>query len=270
MKRPVTCCLLAAVAFCAAAAAAHAQDISVKAVHIYENRQKRLVDDKQSAGSSYLSLRLRFKGDAVKKLTRLGDWQIASGKDDQGTDLVRRSKFASKTLFRTYRSFSAFSKTAPPEDQYETTYTLNVPPRGAKTLTAFAGTVRLSLSDIETVSIPISKLNDMKGKEIADPLFKKAGLTVTLERVSVTNNNVSVGVKFQGETAAREKFLRLRFEDKSGKILTESNTFAGFREGSGSVYSYRKLNPDDFLKLDVETKRQDVTVRFDLKDIPLP
>lgn len=257
-------------------ASARAQDaanekITITAVQLDEYRHKRLVDDKQYVSKNYLSVRMRFKGDAVKKLTRLGHWQISAAKDDQGNDLSKRSSFVSKTLYRTYRRYLSYGKsTPPPQDEYETTHSINAPGRAAKTVAVLKGTVDVSLSDYDTVSIPVSKLSELKGKAISDPALKKAGLSVTLDRISTTASSASLSIKFSGSRDDRQKLLRLRFEDKAGKILSESNASPGFRGGTGSLNSYRKLPADAVLKFDIETNRKDVTLRFDLKDLPLP
>jgi hypothetical protein len=274
MRRFAACCLLAVVAtavFTTRSARAQEGGIAISAIQIDESRHKRLVDDKKYVSKNYLTIQLRFKGESVKKLTRIGKWEISAAKDDQGTSLSKRSTFTSKTLSRTYRRYSSYgSSTPPPQDEYDTSFSLNAPNRGAKTLTAFQGTVTVSLSDIDTVTIPVAKLKEMSGKVIADPLLKKNGLAVTLTRFSSSGSSTSVNVKFTGTRADQDKFLRLRFEDKAGKILSESNASSGFSNGYGSLYTFRKLPADAVLKFDIETKRKDVTLRFDLKDLPLP
>jgi hypothetical protein len=248
------------------------EGISITAIQINESRHKRLVDDKRPAARNSLNIQLRLKGDAIKKLTRLGNWKVTAAKDDQGNDLVNRSSFTSKTLYRTYRRYSTVGRTSPPpQDEYETSsQSVNAPNRGAKALAVFQGTVDVSLSDYDSVSIPVAKLDELKGKEIADPLLKKAGLTVTLDRLTSMGNNTNLSIKFTGTKDDQQKFLRLRFEDKDGKTITESNASPGFSRGYGSLYSFRKLPADAVLKFDIETRRKDVTLRFDLKDLPLP
>lgn len=271
---------VAVIATAVSATAIPAQDsadgITVRASRISENRNKRLLSSKTKfifKGS--LSIYLQFKGESIKKLTRIGQWKITTAKDDQGTDLRKRSTFGNRTLSRISRRFNRYAKVQPPQDEYESSYSLNLPARSAKSITSYTGEVRLSLSELDSVSIPVANLKAMQGKIIADPLLKKASLTVTLTRVSQSTSSTSVNVKFTGEKADREKFLRIRFEDKGGKTISESTSiYVGFSSGAGSgngsIYSFRKMPEGAFLKFDIETKRKDVTVRFDLKDIPLP
>ncbi|MCH8830984.1 MAG: hypothetical protein IID45_15540, partial [Planctomycetes bacterium] len=269
MKRSFRLSLsVAVIATAVSATAIQAQDsadgITVRASRISESRNKRLLSSKSKfffKGS--LSIYLQFKGEPIKKLTRIGQWKITTAKDDQGTDLRKRSSFGSKTRSRISRRFNRLAKVQPPQDEYESPYSLNVPARNAKSITSYIGEVRLSLSETDSVSIPVANLKAMQGKIIADPLLKKAGIIVTLTRVSQSTFSTSVSVKFTGQKADREKFLRLRFEDKGGKTIGKTNPYAGFRSGSGSgngsVYSFRKMPDGAFLKFDIETKRTDVT-----------
>jgi len=246
-----------------------AGDVKVTPIQVTETRVKRLIDDSsKNAYRSQLAIKLRFSGESLRKLTRYGRENVEAAKDDKGSSLVRENRFRSKNLYRVYRRRpnSVDSKDPQPLNQYERSIYLDAPSRDATSISALKGEVTLAVSDTISTSIPLSKLKDQVGKEIDDPTIKKMGLTITLRRLTAN----SASVKFSGEKEAREKFLYLMFEDKEGKTLAATHPYAGFREGSGSVNSFRKLPDDVKLKFVFETKRNEIVVKFDLKDIPLP
>ncbi|MFQ5733741.1 MAG: hypothetical protein ACE5KM_17525 [Planctomycetaceae bacterium] len=249
------------------AGALRAQDgIKVTAVQVNDNRVKLLVEDpNRYKPTSSLAIRLRFKGAEMAKATRIGKLKIDAATDDLKASLKRDRSFVGSRLSRIYRSSSYVSKKNPtPKDQYDYTIYVKAPARAATKLAALKGQVTFSISDTASVSIPVAKLKGMVGKQIEDDVLKTAGLKVTLESFS----GKAARVKFTGEK--RERFLELNFNDGQGKRLSYGYAYSGFRTGSGSVSSFKALPEGTVLKLVIETKRKDVTVKFDLKDIPLP
>lgn len=235
--------------------------IQVTAYQVSETRVKRLVNEPGYKPVSTLSVWLRFKGGELAKATRAGRLKVEAAIDDRKTDL-KRGRVVGSRLNRIHRP--TYTSRKVPRDQYDYSVFLKAAARGATRIPTLKGQLSFSISETAGVAIPVAKLKGMIGKEIEDDVLKKAGLKVTLEKFTGT----SVRVKFAGEN--RDRFLTLKFEDGQGKQLARGYAYNRSDDGRGTVSTLKDLPDGAVLKLVIETKRKDIDVKFDLKNIPLP
>lgn len=264
--------LLAIMASATLVRAADDSGITVAVKRIYETRA---VDVIKTPGSSparnSMGIHLRFSGKPIESATRLGMLKITSLKDDQGKTLrgVYAISAPATRMNKLNRPRPIGKRPAPPRNRYDLNINMLAPPRSSTKIAELTGEITFRISKTVSVSLPVSQLTGLVGKEIDDAGLKKLGLTATVERYTSKGSSTSLRLKIAGEK--RDKFLEARFVDANGKLVdTGSYSFSSSRGTTSTTSSFRALPADAKLKIVVETDYKDVKVKIDLKDIALP
>lgn len=256
--------------------AADEAPISVAVYRITENRSKTLIPDpgrKFSSDGAYLYVYLRFKGKPVANATRIGNLKIVSATDDKGNALKFRGGFSAPTrsLVRIRKSPTFGRKTPPPDDQYDMSVSFAGEPRGAGKIASLQGEVTFRIAKTTSVTLPLAKVLEMKGKPIESPVLKKMGMTVVVDNARSQGNSRSVRLKVTGDKDKRDALYETRIVDAKGKRLNDNSyTYNSLSYLSASTTVFKKPPDGAQFQIVVETEYKDVPVTFNLKDIPLP
>lgn len=271
--RTILCGMLPAMMFGAllpAVAPAQSNDFKVIPAAVNESRYNVLIPTKRKNyyGNS-LTVTLRFEGEGVAKSTRYGAVKVTSAKDNNGADvkMSRSFGYASKNLRPMNRNTIGVAGEKLPISQIEIPMRFELPSRSATSLALIKGTATFAVGKTETVTIPVSQLQDLIGKNIENPLLSKLGLTVNVEKYTKTRGQ-SARLKITGDK--RDAVLSANFVDPAGKSKNVSSyVFRSFSYTSANANSSKPLPEGSTLQLVVETESKEVVVPFEVTDIEL-
>lgn len=255
--------------------AAGQEDIKVTPIRIYESRSRNLEPGvKTSKYNSSVRITLRLSGESVKKATRVGKATFKAV-DDKGNELESRSSYrlTGKRLYRIRHSGPDYKGKIPPRDRYDVSLSFAPPARGAKAIAEVTGTTTVRIAETSNIDIPLASLKGKKRKDtIDDEAFKKAGVSVEINSLSVGPNNFNGNFKVTGDKA--NSVLYCIVVDGDGKEIRNYGTTYWFSFGTraylSTSVSASKVPADAKLRFIVEQKYTDVEVSLDQKGIPLP
>lgn len=267
-KRTAPLCALMLAALTSTAARAQTNEIKVTPVAVSESRFHLLIPtEKKRYYSNSLSVVLRFEGEGIVRATRYGKLTVQPTKTDTGAIVKPRRVFGANRLQNLNRnSFSALGKKLP-NNQFEIPIRFELPPRDAKSLSSLKGKVTFGIGKVEKVVIPVSKMKDLVGSNIDNPLLTKLGLTINVAKFSKGPRH-SANFKITGKK--RDAVLSADLIDPAGKKVNLSSfVFRSFNSTNASVSTSRPLPEGSTVQIALETSRTDTEIEFDFKDIPL-
>jgi hypothetical protein len=261
--------VLAALVFAAGLGSVAQAAVEVTLFRVEETRVLEFADDKVSRTPPRLKITLSLQGPETEASVRYGDVKLEEAVDDLGTSLLpAKDSWTDAAKFKDYsNSFFRNSKSAgngrPTDPQAE--LTLAPPKRAATRVARLRGSVTLA-GQGTIQSVELANLKQGGKKALAFPPGAHLGVTVDLGSGADVR---SIGLEISGDEKVLES---IEVVDASGHNVSSGMSSWSF--GGGPAHKSIGLNKpvDDSMKLVAKfvLNRKLTTVRFDLKDIPLP